>query len=655
MNRSEPEAKDAPSLDAYAAFAPLFERLSTPLVTVLKGLLEQFEALVEEVSALQSAPRGQVEGLGGIGRRGEIDRAAPSELLLRTEAPLEFLRRLVEGETIYHETLYADPGRRPVFRALVSVGPGALGHGRFVSLAALFFLARLAAVRNADFYWCFLPRTEGPVWFDDLSLNNVKRLLRAASHREPSSEEVTKAGALWDELFAQASQPSAVRLDWVIGARQHLAAGHDDASHGANGLVFTMAPPSGDQARTVELGLKRLGRERRRAQLTLPDDTVCVGALRNPFRPPRPQAATPELAARAQEPRGWAPRYLVNAATDQKLLRLADGLLLLQFDDDLQVAQSLFIPLDKTVRLAGIRLYREGFMLVVQTGDGSAGQLTLGSYQLDRKGPPRLTFRRLTKAPSAHLFAQQPPYALPSLTHTAGVRIYSSSGMAYQLVFGAGETMTFEPLYKGPNIIGSNGVHEILRIQGREKGRIEVVRPTGHPLRSFEEGAQPLQPPALRALVYSHSTSSLAYSLTPNRWRFAGFKDGIRDGEDQLVLAPHEVLLSGQARDTVINVRLWSDARRGGDGEVRGVRVIRGERTTTGAVLKLGRTALDTVAVRIGDDGVVWIVSTNKAGEPGTLTAYRKHKSGGGYTPTHYNLDRLRQKARCLDMDSLHG
>jgi hypothetical protein len=333
---------------------------------------------------------------------------------------------------------------------------------------------------------------------------------------------------------------------------------------------------------------------------------------------------------------------------------LADGLLILQFDDDQQVAQSLFIPLSKTVRLAGIRLYRDGFMLVVQTGEGGAGRLALGSYQLDRKGPPRLTFRRLTKAPSAHLFTQQPPYALPSLTHTAGVRIYSSSGMAYQLVFGADEAMTFEPLYKGPSIIGSNGVYEVLRIQGRETGRIEVVRPTGHPLHSFEEGTRPLQAPALRALIYNHNTSSLAYSLAPNRWRFASFKDGMGGDDDQLVLAPHEVLLSGQARGATISARLWSDARCGGDGEVRGLRIVRGERATIGAVLKLGRAAFETVAVDIGDDGVVWTVSTNKAGEPGTLSAYRKHKSGGGYTPTHYNLDRLRQKARRLDIGRLH-
>eukprot|EP01035_Chromulina_nebulosa_P034234 gene34234-45916_t len=175
---------------AYAPFAPVLERLSEPLQLLLHGQLLQFETLVRNVDAPEFAPQGEFEGLGGLTMRGDIAQLVQSELLLRTEAPLEFLRRIADSETLYLEKQYADPGARPVFRVMISVGPAILGHGRLLALAALLFMARVALSRGAAFHWCFLPRNEGAVWFDEVSVNTIKRFLRAAARCEMTGEDV---------------------------------------------------------------------------------------------------------------------------------------------------------------------------------------------------------------------------------------------------------------------------------------------------------------------------------------------------------------------------------------------------------------------------------------------------------------------------------
>ena len=174
------EVQAPPKLPAaYAPFLPVLEQLSEPMLRILQGQLAQFERMARILEAPDLADHGDFEGYGGLTQRGDLSQIIQSELLLRTEEPLEFLRRLAESETLYHEKRYADPGARPAYRVMISIGPGSLGHGRMVALAALFFLARIAHGRKAQLHWCFLPRPEGVVWFDALTPETVRRLLRA--------------------------------------------------------------------------------------------------------------------------------------------------------------------------------------------------------------------------------------------------------------------------------------------------------------------------------------------------------------------------------------------------------------------------------------------------------------------------------------------
>jgi hypothetical protein len=264
------------------------------LAEVLGGLLTQCEAFADDLSPAFPPLRASSRA-GRPTHHGDIDTIVQSELLLRTEAPLEFLRRLVEAETLFHDRLHVDPGHRRVLRVMVSVGPGIMGHGRILALAALFLLARVAMQRSADLHWCFLPRAEGAVWFDRLSVNTIKRFLRSASFREAEAEDLREAREAWE--LAHAGQQSQ-STDWIIGAAQA-----DPGAGVSNALSFTLLPFHPGQARAADVELRCHGRETRRRTIAFAPDRLCLAALEQPF--PRPQPACPPLPRRAGRCLPW--------------------------------------------------------------------------------------------------------------------------------------------------------------------------------------------------------------------------------------------------------------------------------------------------------------------------------------------------------------
>ena len=660
MTTAVAEAQVARLPDAYAAFAPVFERMSEPFMQVLRGLLEQLELFAGAFDPPRLAPQGDFEGLGGLTLRGDIGHIVQSELLLRTEAPLEFLRRLAESETLYHEKLYADPGKRPIYRLMISTGPGSLGHGRIVAVAAVFFMARVAAAAGADFHWGFLPRAEGAVWFDGLSVNGVKRLLRSGAHREANAEDIAEADALWTQLTPDAPTRHEVDyLDWVVGALPRGASVGAALEAVPNSLGFSLLAPERGQPRVAELRLRHLGRERRRALITFPHDLACLGALKSPFRPP-PARVAPAAETTGQRPSkaGWAPQYLVNPNGDAKMVRMADGLLVLWIGPDQTVSKSQFIPLAKDVQLAGVRLYRDGLTLLVHFTRGGSEFLALGMYQFPPVGPPLQTFHRIARASTEHLFRKQSTYALPSLTHIGGVRFHSTSGQPFEIAFGGGaDDATFRPLYKEPRILASNGINDVVRVEGTAGPRLRVLKSSGHTAREFAEGDFPPVPPRLLGMVYSHVSSSLAYSVSPNRWMIARPATSLSVDVSQhreLTLKPWETLLSGTVRTTDLSTRIWSDARYGGEGDIRNVRFIGAQTIVKTPVIKLGDDAMNVVAIDIGADGLAWSVTADDRGEPNALISYASRKSGSA-KPARYDLAEHRAAATVLDMDKLLG
>jgi hypothetical protein len=649
---------------AYSAFAPILERLSAPLLQVLYGQLEQFERLVRDLDPLQTTAQGEFQGLGGLTQRGDLSHIVQSELLLRTEAPLEFLRRLAESETVYLEKQYADPGARTVYRVMISTGPGMLGHGRIIALAALFFMARLATARGGDFHWCFLPRTEGAVWFDEVSVNSVKRLLRAASYREMTLADTDEAAALWARLATDArpnSDPAPV--DWMIGARPWRPTdpgprGRSDAATelAANTLSFSLCPPVAGEPRAAELRLRQGGRERSRTIVAFPEDMVCLGALKTPFRPLTPAPRPPGLPVVRREPSGWAPQYLVLLGNNMQVIRTGGGLLILCVDRKQNIKGRWFAALPPHLQLVGLKLNAVGLSIAVHDTTEAREVLRYGHFGLETaKGQLADGGVHAVPVTAAHLFRRQPPYALPPLTVGRAVRFHSTSGRPFELEpSGNGQPMTFTPLYKNANILHSTGRHDVFRLNWKDETILRVMRTNGERLGDYHGGVE-ADAGDLREIVYTHAERTLAFSRAPHNWTLAFPGSTLVNATPQpFVLKPYETLLSAKAQPNGALLRLWSDARHGGDGEVRTVRLSDGQMTKAQQVVGLGNDALNIAKVTYGDDGTLWALTIDGQGAPAELLTYRRQNDGRRITCLKLDLEHQIQLATPIDLGKLH-
>jgi hypothetical protein len=640
---------------AYAPFLPVLERLSDSLVELLHGQLLQFERLARNFDWRELAPQGEFEGLGGLTLRGEISHIVQSELLLRTEAPLEFLRRLAESETLFHEKQFADPGARPVYRAMISAGPGMLGHGRLIGLAALFFMARIAHARGAEFHWCFLPREAGAVWFDQISVNTIKRFLRAVSYREMDSDDVDAARLVWETLTADAAPAAAPEyLDWVIGSDMRGPAVADSAS----ALAFTLQPPVPGERRAAQIVVRQRGAERNRATIQLPDDRICVSALDTPFAPLKPA----ELAKLETSPRpkmgGWEPRHFITPRTDTKIVRMRHGLLILTGDPAWKIAQSWFVLLPDHLKLAGVGLDGQLLRIVVHTARSGRDTMILKDIALSAGAAPAILSGLRREVPSSHLFRNQPPGAIPSMSWGGDLEVYSSFGQAF--VFRSrpdGGEAQFSPLLKAPKTLWSSGPYRVVQPDPDAK-MLRVVKISKRHMDEFFIGEEAIGPDRLFDMVYSPAHRSLAYSVMPNVWTIPPFDWLVKRGDSgdpaTIRLEPHETLLSAHGGTQQLTVRIWSDARHGGNGTVRTVRYNNGVPTLKQPVLRLGDDALSIVKIQPGDDGV-WAMKVDDDQTPLELLLYRRKKKHSQSECTRFDLQALAREAVKVDLGPLDG
>ncbi len=643
---------------AYAPFLPVLEQLSEPMLRILQGQLAQFERMARILEAPDMADHGDFEGYGGLTQRGDLSQIIQSELLLRTEEPLEFLRRLAESETLYHEKRYADPGVRPAYRVMISIGPGSLGHGRMVALAALFFLARIAHGRKAQLHWCFLPRPEGVVWFDALTPETVRRLLRAASFREMSPEDVEAATALWSELAKIGAKGGVGRkldpVDWTIGARREGSA----VSVAGGALSFALGPPAPEGPRSADVALRQGGRERSRASVSFPDDRVCVSALNDPFRPLAPSQVS-SLPALRRELVGWEPRYFTTPERRTLIVRLDDGLLILRFGDKLTLADRWFVALPPDAVLAGVRVNFAMLTLLTRSRRSGSDRMALGRFLLnaDRRFPPIV---RSQAVATEHLFAKQSPYAIPPIFETPDLRFYSTSGHAFELgSYRTDHDLGFGPLYKAPQIVGVSGLYHIVREDGGGGALLRVQKPGSGLVDSFREGPEPVTLNHLYGVTYSRGERSLAYSLAPNRWTLpasVGVRPGvIEERALDLTVTRDENVLAARPYRGGIAARVWSDVRAGGSGDVRSFRrEADGEIVRNQPNVKLGDDAAHVVKLEIGEEGI-WALTVTADGAPAELVVFRNNKRNSRTPNTRFDLQALRDTAKEIDVSALDG
>jgi hypothetical protein len=646
---------------AYAPFLPVLERLSEPLLELLQGQLAQFERLVRDFDRQEMAAQGEFEGLSGLTSRGEVAHILQSELLLRTEAPLEFLRRLAESETVYLEKQYADPGAKSVYRAAVSIGPGMLGHGRVVALAAILFLARVARERDAEFHWCMLPARDGAIWFDEVSVRTVKRFLKAAAYREMTPRDLAEAEALWETLETR-PRGEVRHLDWAIGADMRRVPGADAPAvrTAANALSFTLLPPSGEEPRSAQLAVRQNGRERARAAILFPEDRVCVSALENPFRPIKPQAAGgAPIGTAIPALDGWEPHHFIAPNAQVRIVRTDEGLLVLRWSGKAEFTEHYFVPLPENMQLAGVQMYDRILSVLVHAERSGQDMLLYGQFRLQAGQAPEMLLRRVRHEPSQHLFRGRGRYAIPMLSIGEGAEFYSVSGMAYHLSFRAGEQETaFASLHHAPKTLFSNGAYRVVRV---EEDKVAVLRVMKH--RHTRVDDYPLPPDhgqaeTMYGMAYSGGDRSLAYSVEPGLWNIPAADHGVKHpakaSVQHLRLAPCEALLLGKVRGDGVTAWVWSDARYGGEGTVRTIREQNGATRLRQPPLELGRDAMSIVQVRMSDGGI-WALTADADGAPAELLHYRPQKRNHLYQHFRFPLEALRAKAVTIDLEQLRG
>jgi hypothetical protein len=643
----------------YVPFLPVLERLSEPLMRVIEGQLLQFERLASNFDTHEMTAQGEFEGLGGLTMRGEIAHILQSELLLRTEAPLEFLRRLVESETVFLEKQYADPGAKSVYRATISVGPGLLGHGRIIALAAIFFLARIARERGAAFHWSILPRREGPIWFNEVSVNTVKRFLRAASHREMHADDLAEAEAIWDRLSQEDRTNGIVRhVDWAIGAAGTRRLRHGNAtvavSEASNSLAFMLLPPARDVPRSAQIAVRHLGRERASATIVFPDDASCASALENPFRPLRPQVLAGAIGKAIPERTGWEPLHFIAPNNRTRIIRLNDGLLVLDRITKQQTGHSYFVVIPQEMHLAGLQA--DGTMLSLIVHSSLRERERLSYFRIFPMGVPKVTLEciRSWPVPSEHLFHKRSPAALPPLNVGRDVEFYSGSGQAYRLRLNSEDWDTgFKPQYDAPKTLFANGTHRIVFANREDEPVLRVQKGTKQGVDDFllPPGTKPEQ---VRDLVYWGTDRGLAYSLQPGLWTVPAALGSLAGPAGELQVEPYEKVLSATRHGDVVTARIWSDARYGGDGSVRAIRIENGVRTARNLPVKLGDDAFSIIKVLQDDDGL-WALTTDGAGNPAELLQYRLQKRDHRYQCIRFDLRKLRSKATQLRLETHDG
>lgn len=649
--------------DAYAGFTPLLARLSEQLQAIIAGHLEGFERLLRVVDEPALSTRGEVEGLGGLTTHGDIFQILQSELLLRTEAPVEFLRRMAEAETLYLERQYHDEGLQRVNRLMVSIGPGVLGHGRTLALAALFFMARISQDRGNLFHWCFMPTGQDVVWFDEISANSIKRFLKAASYREMTMDDVEDAGETWEKLHPHAKgHAKPMCLDWVIGARvpPHLSPARAAVHQAPNAMGFAVSAPVQGEARSAMLAVRRRGREQKPIAFSFPPDTLCLSALNRPFAPVKATAGV-GIGANPREKMDYRePRYFTAPNSMTRIVRMETGLLVLVAQEKHVFARRYFIPIAADAKLAGVRFSKDLLSILIQNQRGDAERLVYFSATLQ---PTELPFAkpivRVKHVPCAQLFRKQPTHALPLL---AGVQdqavFYAANGKPFALHFGTEGDVGFDTRLRLSPILHSDGRYRVVRVSADGIELLRVLRNSGSALADFVLGDEGISEEHLFGMFYSSAHGRLAYSSAPNSWTVSPPRTLLKTAQEpaeQFEVAPYEEPLAVRARGGFVEATIWSHAARGGEGTVRNLQFRNGEILSMQKEFSLGEDADRIADVKMTDDGL-WALAVDQHGFPDRLFAYHRSKPDRRPVRTAFELNTLMDGAEEIDVIGMaHG
>ena len=647
--------------EAYHAFLPVLGRLTEPMLRVLHGHLMRLETMFRSVHPQSQSLTGDFEGIGGLTLRGDINRIIQSELLLRSEVPLEFLRRVSEGEALYMETEHSDPDEQVVYRVIISVGPYMLGHGRLIALASLIFLARAALARNAVLHWTYLPTDKTVNWFEGLSVNSVKRFLKFASFRDVTEGDIDGAIAQWDAFNTDLSPEFSDVESWLIaatGVSGPLTEAQSLTETFANALILTQDPPPSAGQQTANIDLQRQGRNIRRLKIDFPSDDICVSALNRPFNPKRLDSHSLENGGNSpSRNKNWNPNYILSTDIFNHVIRFQHsrkGLLFLTLDKKkYETKQAIFFELAEDAKLAGVNFSSEHVAQILS--QWNAPEETIFFHELDTR-KMKISNKAKKEVTSKHLFAKQQANAVPPMIAPWGlIKSYTTLGQPFEFLTSEGHQASINILYKENRVIHADAKYSIVFFDPSKKTAQELqvwskyipLDRQGLSLIVLKNHATcidaypfpgPLPSNGFRGIFYTPSSHNLVYSIRPGEWHIMG-----RDSDKtDITLAPYERLIRSHMSNDRCKMMVFSDPALGGENTLKSISSVNGEITGYDTLynfdkvaLQLGQQNLTEIKALLG--GGLRAVNLDENGDPDKLILLQK--LSGHYTPTIIDLE----------------
>jgi len=619
-----------------------------------------------------------------------------SELLLRSEAPLEFLRRVAEGEALYMETRRSDPSEKNIYRMIISMGPELLGHSRLVILAALIFLSRLANQQNADLHWCVLPsKTENdPIWFTELSVNSVKRFLKYASYRHASALEFEHASETWDRVFAETLTSNSTINDWVIGSSTDRKP-ENPTLNIPNSLAISMSPPIGDVPRICELTLKRKSGRPHKVKLKFPPDVTCISALNRPFRPVI--RSNPEARTGVSKLHGWEPLYHTALSAYLHVIRVKtegynkNGFLFFRLNYDLSIAYSALLELPDNIQIAGVNyeskdhpdnLKNNGdrISIVAQSDHQGIERIVLDSVLITRTKHGwslHADMPSTKKLVSTHLFKTQNPYAIPIFYGTNSLRCYTTLGQSFNITRKSNDSLEFNINYKANRIFKASSRWNIFYNEDLDMGFLKPERKNSSPTLQISATLKnknffipihtKLDRNSLAGLIFSADTRTLAYSARSGAWHFRkrSKKSPLSPIRATVELPPDMRIIRSALNEQRVQLKLmtFSDVNFGGDGRLRNITFTENHLSSGNhnydhqTLFDFGELAESLVALSISNEkSDIYGIELDKNGNPSNFIILNKKRGAyKKYKKTTINLTRAMKSSFRISVSNFLG
>jgi hypothetical protein len=266
-------------------FVRALEPFEPQIATALSKWLPRLALLVGPI-AKSVDDGGDPDGYDGVARRGPYDRLLLSEWATALELPDEFVRRAAMNEHLFVELSRRQPQGSLRSLVLVDPGPDQLGAPRLVHLAAAIVAEARAARAKAAFAWGTVSDASTTRVFPSVGVDSVRHVLdaRRATPLPPSA---------LDRWFAAVERfEGDVDVIFVGGA--HLERVVRESPF-AKLRARTLRVDSVFAGGALDVAVASSEPSPRPLRLPLPDDALCVRALRDPFEREKSGSPVPEL------------------------------------------------------------------------------------------------------------------------------------------------------------------------------------------------------------------------------------------------------------------------------------------------------------------------------------------------------------------------